>query len=253
MPLLHSNSGAGAYVILNFVGGVAPDGNWYKALDFEEVGTSSASLSIGTGTKILNFQGSFSAVVGDWIHLSADADATGKTFMEGRVTSITATSVTINSVNTLGSGSYNLWTLNNVSFNPDEQERIIELWRSTSKYFSMFNIDVTTDYSLAGSKPTLMIGMENRGGGFSFTSFPSSTAVALASNRIGKSPTISHEAGHSFTLDHTALYNAFGFVSQEYADLSTPLNSAVMGGSSELARCLSGSIIRHIQQYGCAR
>ncbi len=86
-----------AYVILNFVGSVAPDGNWYDALDFEEPGTSAGtSLTISTGTKNVPIQGSFSAVVGDWIHLSADDDETGKTFMEGRVTSVSGSGLSIN-------------------------------------------------------------------------------------------------------------------------------------------------------------
>ncbi len=94
---------------------------------------------------------------------------------------------------------------------------------------------MTTDAVFNGVvRPTVGVAISDRSEedfqGWTFASFPNNiAAISRVSNLPYFSELIAHEVGHAFKLKHTSLYNNLGMLKQEYADISTPLSSAIMG------------------------
>lgn len=72
-------------------------------------GTSTTSLTIGTGSKVFTTQSGKFFDVGTWLLVTSDADTTN--YMHGQVTAYSGTSLTLNVTNIGGSGTLADWTI----------------------------------------------------------------------------------------------------------------------------------------------
>jgi len=79
-------------------------------LDADMTRTSASSLTIGTGTKTFNFS-ALSNNLGWLPGTRIRASATGGDYMEGEITTVTSSAVTIDVDYTVGSGSHSSWNL----------------------------------------------------------------------------------------------------------------------------------------------
>uniref|UniRef100_Q02CC9 Uncharacterized protein n=1 Tax=Solibacter usitatus (strain Ellin6076) TaxID=234267 RepID=Q02CC9_SOLUE len=95
------------YVVVN--GGSGPAGS-NGATGAGYAATSSTSVAIGTGSKSFTTQAGLAYSAGARVRASSTASPTN--YMEGMVTAYSGTTLTINSINTGGSGSYSSWNLN---------------------------------------------------------------------------------------------------------------------------------------------
>lgn len=73
------------------------------------IGTSTTSLTIGTGSKVFTTQENKNFDVGVWVLAVSDADETN--YMHGQVTAYSGTSLTVNVTNIGGSGTLADWTI----------------------------------------------------------------------------------------------------------------------------------------------
>ena len=97
------------------------------------------------------------------------------------------------------------------TFNATEAATITEAWRQISVYFSMFDIDVSTE------KPTVPfawhVSSPSISGGYSYVGvFPNTSPQSF--NNDGDARTrvsgIAHELGHNFGLNHQSDYDLLG-------------------------------------------
>lgn len=72
-------------------------------------GTSTTSLTVGTGTKNITTQSGKNFVVGEWLLVARTAAPTN--YMAGQVTSYSSTALVVNATATGGSGTYTDWTI----------------------------------------------------------------------------------------------------------------------------------------------
>ena len=72
-------------------------------------GTSTTSITIGTGAKVFTTQASKSFDAGAWLLITSDADPTN--YMHGQVTTYSSTTLTMNITNIGGSGTLADWTI----------------------------------------------------------------------------------------------------------------------------------------------
>src|SRR5688572_10272200 len=118
------------------------------------------------------------------------------------------------------------------TFGPAERADIEHAWRHVSSYFSMFDLDVTTEqpppwvpysYSII-SNSISTVGLNNG-------SFPSTqpTNFNPAVDARYRPTALAHEIGHSFNLGHQSAYDNRGNKVAEYFEGYDALHGALMG------------------------
>jgi hypothetical protein len=119
---------------------------------------------------------------------------------------------------------------NTGSFNATEAANVTKAWTQMSKYFAMFNTDVTTAYP---SVPFAWDAIGNNiSGGYSFVGvFPNSSPQSH--NNSGDARTrvsgLAHEFGHNFGLQHQSDYSQLGVKINEYSSGFDSLHGPIMG------------------------
>ncbi|MCC6125341.1 MAG: cadherin domain-containing protein, partial [Pirellulales bacterium] len=123
------------------------------------------------------------------------------------------------------------------TFNATEQSAIVDTWRRTVDFFSMFDVNVTTIQPDVATQPTAwhVITPSYNNGGLAWGTYPNTTVGSITDGNwspFNVTEAIAHEVGHTFTNGHIAKYDSLGNMIQEYAVFSDPLSGSTMGGSS---------------------
>jgi regulation of enolase protein 1 (concanavalin A-like superfamily) len=116
------------------------------------------------------------------------------------------------------------------TFNAAEQAHITEGWRQTASYFSMFDIDVTTE------RPHVPFAWEiisrSINNGYSYVGvFPNSSPESFVQDYFTRTRQsgMAHELGHNFGLWHQSDYDALGNKVNEYSSGYDSLHGPIMG------------------------
>src|SRR5436305_1523960 len=89
------------------------------------------------------------------------------------------------------------------TFGSAEQQVIYEAWRQTSVYYSMFDVNVTTVKTAAGTPMAWALESNSISGGYSYVGvFPNNMPESFnqSSNSSSRVSGIAHELGHNFGL-----------------------------------------------------
>jgi hypothetical protein len=116
------------------------------------------------------------------------------------------------------------------SFSPSEQAEVREAWRHVASYFSMFNLDVTTERPAAGWYSYSLVS-NSVGSASTIGTFPSSSPVSTNPSNDARlrQSAIAHEAGHAFGLSHQSDYDRLGNKINEYSSGPDRLHGPIMG------------------------
>lgn len=144
---------------------------------------------------------------------------------------------------------------NTSTFSNTELANIRKIWEYVAEDFAPFNINVTTvqpgSFANGVSLRVAVGGDGSWTGGYyggigyidSFTNYISNTAFGFPKNLLNGNPkyvgdVISHEAGHSFGLEHQSQYNAAGEKIAEYYRGPGDGRGPLMGRSYEAGRSI---------------
>jgi hypothetical protein len=231
LPLLHSNPNADAVIYLRFEGGIDVRGDYYPPSDFETKGTSTSSNSYSLGSKTFVTQAGLSFEPGHRIHITNSADP--ERFMNAIVTSYSGTSLVVDVDYENSSGSVSNWTITNTHFNAAEREQIIDFWKEISQSYSIFNVDVTTDWVDLATKPVSYVAFFSNNGGVNFRTFPMTAAGSRTTDWQNGGGIAVHEIAHSFGVRHQSNYNILGLVTDEYGFAHNSFYNPLMGTGLE--------------------
>jgi len=131
------------------------------------------------------------------------------------------------------------------TFNAAEQEDIVASWTHVSRYFAMFDVNVTTDdeVRLASAAWAWTLVSEEISGGRASTSSSAIGRNPYARARVGSSTVrigdsdrsrrIAHEIGHNFTLEHSGTWSSGTFYKWEDWPAWDHVYGPIMGGGGE--------------------
>lgn len=131
------------------------------------------------------------------------------------------------------------------NFNSSEQDDIIRSFLFVSRYYAMFDVNVTTDDSVraaTGKWGWILISDEASGGSASTSNSaigtePYARAYAGSSTveagNADRSRRLAHELGHNFTLDHSGVWDNGSFYKWEDWPQWDGVYGPIMGGGGE--------------------
>jgi hypothetical protein len=115
---------------------------------------------------------------------------------------------------------------------PAEQADITEGWRQVSTYFSLFDVDVTTQKPPAAAHVAWEIISKSIGNGYSYVGvYPNGQPESFVEDYFTRSRQsgMAHELGHNFSLWHQSDYDLLGNKVNEYSSGYNLLNGPIMG------------------------
>jgi regulation of enolase protein 1 (concanavalin A-like superfamily) len=115
---------------------------------------------------------------------------------------------------------------------PAEQADITEGWRQVSTYFSMFDVDVTTQKPPASAHVAWEIISKSIGNGYSYVGvYPNGQPESFVEDYFTRSRQsgMAHELGHNFGEWHQSDYNLLGNKVNEYSSGYDLLHGPIMG------------------------
>ncbi len=128
---------------------------------------------------------------------------------------------------------------NGSTFNTTEQAAIVDTWRQTVDYYSMFDINVTTIQPNVATQPTAwhVISPSYNNGGLAWGIYPNTSPGSISDGNwspfnVGEA--IAHEVGHTFGCGHISQFDSLGNNIQVYGIFPDPMRGSTMGGSAEV-------------------
>jgi phosphoribosylcarboxyaminoimidazole (NCAIR) mutase len=117
------------------------------------------------------------------------------------------------------------------AFGAAERSDVVAAWRHVASYFSMFDVDVTTERPPAAAPFSHSLVSNSIEGGYNIGSFPSvgPTNFDASSDARNRRSALAHEIGHSFGLQHQSLYDHDGTKLSEYFLGFDRLHGPIMG------------------------
>jgi hypothetical protein len=118
------------------------------------------------------------------------------------------------------------------TYNAQEQANIVEVWRETTVYFAMYDVNVTTIQPDVSIYPTVWVMPNPNGlGNYCNGVIPNQygTIFIFQDDAVWRQCVFAHEIGHGFGAGHTSEYDTWGNKIAEYADDPDPLHGPLMG------------------------